>query len=177
MSHIFQIQTQIKDAAAVRAACQRLGLAQPVQGKTQALQWRGRRAGCAVARLGLSRHLRHRQRPVKFDNFQGRWGDQHHLDRFLRRMPCARRRQKLVAGDTAYHGDGPNRWLDQARHPGPRRCRMRIIEIIVTTKGETTVTTKGFAGQSCRDASKFIEQALRKADRRAASPPSFTRLR
>jgi len=36
----------------------------------------------------------------------------------------------------------------------------RIIEIIVSTKGETTVTTKGFAGQSCRDASKFIEQAL-----------------
>ena len=34
------------------------------------------------------------------------------------------------------------------------------IEIIVTAKGETTVTTKGFAGQSCRDASRFIEQAL-----------------
>ena len=36
----------------------------------------------------------------------------------------------------------------------------RIIEIIVTIKGETTVTTKGFTGSSCRDASKFIEQAL-----------------
>ena len=36
----------------------------------------------------------------------------------------------------------------------------RTIEIIVTAKGETTVTTRGFAGQSCRDASKFIEQAL-----------------
>ena len=36
----------------------------------------------------------------------------------------------------------------------------RIIEIIVTAKGETTVTTKGFTGSSCRDASKFIEQAL-----------------
>ena len=35
----------------------------------------------------------------------------------------------------------------------------RIIEIIVPT-GETTVQTKGFAGQSCRDASKFLEQAL-----------------
>jgi len=37
---------------------------------------------------------------------------------------------------------------------------MRSIEILVSPKGETTVTTKGFAGQSCRDASKFIEQAL-----------------
>ena len=36
----------------------------------------------------------------------------------------------------------------------------RTIEIIVTPKGETAVTTKGFAGSSCRDASKFIEQAL-----------------
>ena len=36
----------------------------------------------------------------------------------------------------------------------------RIIEIIVTAKGETTITTKGFTGSSCRDASKFIEQAL-----------------
>ena len=37
---------------------------------------------------------------------------------------------------------------------------MKTIEILVTSKGETTVTTKVFAGQSCRDASKFIEQAL-----------------
>ena len=34
------------------------------------------------------------------------------------------------------------------------------IEIIVSPEGNTTITTKGFAGQSCRDASKFIEQAL-----------------
>jgi hypothetical protein len=37
---------------------------------------------------------------------------------------------------------------------------MRTIEVTVTPKGETTVTTKGFAGSSCRDASKFLEQAL-----------------
>ena len=37
---------------------------------------------------------------------------------------------------------------------------MKTIEIIVTAKGETSVQTKGFAGSSCRDASKFIEQAL-----------------
>ena len=36
----------------------------------------------------------------------------------------------------------------------------KIIEIVVSSKGETTVTTKGFAGSACRDASKFIEQAL-----------------
>ena len=37
---------------------------------------------------------------------------------------------------------------------------MKSIEITVSPKGETTVATKGFLGSSCRDASKFIEQAL-----------------
>ena len=37
---------------------------------------------------------------------------------------------------------------------------MKTIEIIVSPKGETTVTTKGFTGSSCREASKFVEQAL-----------------
>ena len=37
---------------------------------------------------------------------------------------------------------------------------MKTIEIIVSPKGETTVQTKGFAGGECREASKFVEQAL-----------------
>jgi hypothetical protein len=37
---------------------------------------------------------------------------------------------------------------------------LKTIEITISPKGESTVQTKGFAGSSCRDASKFIEQAL-----------------
>lgn len=37
---------------------------------------------------------------------------------------------------------------------------MKTIEIIVTPEGTTTVQTLGFSGSSCREASKFIEQAL-----------------
>ena len=37
---------------------------------------------------------------------------------------------------------------------------MSKIEIMVSPKGETTVTTRGFSGSSCREASKFIEEAL-----------------
>ncbi len=37
---------------------------------------------------------------------------------------------------------------------------MKTIEITVSPKGEATVQTKGFAGATCREASKFIEQAL-----------------
>ena len=36
----------------------------------------------------------------------------------------------------------------------------KIIEIIVSPKGETKVETKGFAGEECRDASRAIEAAL-----------------
>ena len=36
----------------------------------------------------------------------------------------------------------------------------KIIRIIVSPKGETKIETKGFSGSECRDASKFLEQAL-----------------
>ncbi len=38
----------------------------------------------------------------------------------------------------------------------------KIIEIIVSPTGETKIETKGFSGAECRDASKFIEEALGK---------------
>lgn len=36
----------------------------------------------------------------------------------------------------------------------------QTIEIIVSSNGGIQVQTKGFAGASCREASKFIEDAL-----------------
>ena len=36
----------------------------------------------------------------------------------------------------------------------------KTIEIIVTAEGKTSVQTLGFTGPSCRDASKFLEEAL-----------------
>ena len=39
---------------------------------------------------------------------------------------------------------------------------MKTIKLVISPKGETTVETNGFAGQSCQDASKSIEQALGK---------------
>jgi len=38
----------------------------------------------------------------------------------------------------------------------------RIIEITVATDGQTRVETKGFSGEGCREASRFIETALGK---------------
>jgi hypothetical protein len=37
---------------------------------------------------------------------------------------------------------------------------VKTIEILISPKGESTIQTKGFAGQSCRAASGFIETAL-----------------
>ena len=37
---------------------------------------------------------------------------------------------------------------------------MKIIEITVGPRGETKVETKGFTGGACREASRFLEQAL-----------------
>jgi len=75
MSHIVSVQTEVRDATAVRAACKRLGLAEPVLGTTRLFQ--GEVNGLAVQFPGW-------QYPVvadlatgqlKFDDFGGRWGN------------------------------------------------------------------------------------------------------
>ena len=35
-----------------------------------------------------------------------------------------------------------------------------IIEIIIAPDGQSKLETKGFTGQSCREASRFLEEAL-----------------
>ena len=37
---------------------------------------------------------------------------------------------------------------------------MKTIEITVSPNGEAKVETRGFAGGECREASRFVEQAL-----------------
>ena len=36
----------------------------------------------------------------------------------------------------------------------------KIIEITVSPTGETRLETKGFTGEECKEASKFVEQSL-----------------
>ena len=40
--------------------------------------------------------------------------------------------------------------------------KIKIIEIVVSPTGQTQIETKGFTGSECRDASRFVEQALGK---------------
>ena len=50
----------------------------------------------------------------------------------------------------------------------------RVIEVVVSPKGETTVQTKGFAGSDCLQASKFIEDALGISTRERTTPEFFS---
>jgi hypothetical protein len=83
MSHIVTVQTKVHDPHAVAAACRRLNLAAPVQGTAKL--YSGEAHGLVVRFPGW-------QYPavvdpltgtVRYDNFNGYWGDQAQLDRFL----------------------------------------------------------------------------------------------
>jgi hypothetical protein len=47
---------------------------------------------------------------------------------------------------------------------------MRVIEVVVSPKGETAIQTKGYAGRDCLQASKWLEASLGMvtADRKTA---------
>jgi len=83
MSHIVQIQTEIRDPVAIRAACQRLKLPEPVFGETKLFN---------SSATGWAVQLPEWRYPVvcdvntaklAFDNFEGRWGERQQLDRFI----------------------------------------------------------------------------------------------
>ena len=83
MSHVVEIKTEIRDEAAVKAACTRLQLPTP-EHKTVRL--------FSSTVMGLCVQLPGWRYPVvadlktgqlQFDNYNGHWGEQKHLDAFL----------------------------------------------------------------------------------------------
>jgi hypothetical protein len=83
MSHIVTIKTEVRDATAVRRACLRLGLPQPVEGTVKL--YSGQATGLAVQLPEWVYPLvcDTATGKLQYDNFNGRWGDQKELDRFL----------------------------------------------------------------------------------------------
>ena len=83
MSHIVQIKTEVRDPAAVSAACRRLSLPEPVHGTAQLFS--GEVTGLIV-RLPdwpYPAVIDTTTGQVQLDNYDGAWGDQAQLDRFL----------------------------------------------------------------------------------------------
>lgn len=83
MSHIVEIKTEIRDEQAVRSACSRLQLEPPEHKTTKMF------SGTAT---GLCVYLPKWCYPVvcdlktgqiKYDNYEGHWGEQKHFDAFL----------------------------------------------------------------------------------------------
>jgi len=83
LSHIVQIQTQVRDPVAIQAACRRLGLPQPVQKTLQLFS--GEASGIAVELPGWHYPIvcETASGQIKFDNYGGVWGEQAKLDQFL----------------------------------------------------------------------------------------------
>ena len=85
MSHIVTVQTRVHDSVAVAAACQRLGLAAPVQGAAQL--YSGEATGLLVQLPGWYYPvvIDVLTGTIRYDNYGGAWGEQAQLDRFLQR--------------------------------------------------------------------------------------------
>jgi hypothetical protein len=83
VSHVITIRTEVRDAEAVRAACQRLGLEQPVQGTARLFE--GEASGLLVKLPDWTYPavVDTASGQVRFDNYGGHWGDPKHLDAFL----------------------------------------------------------------------------------------------
>jgi len=83
LSHLVEIRTEVRDATAVSAACQRLQLPQPVQGIHRLFS--GEVAGLGVQLPGwrYPAVCQLETGQIRYDNYGGRWGQQQHLDRFL----------------------------------------------------------------------------------------------
>src|SRR5260370_9775899 len=83
MSHIVTIQTKLHDPVAIAAACQRLKLPAPVEGT--ATLFSGEATGLLVKLPDWVYPLvvNTTTGQAAFDNYQGAWGRQEELDRFL----------------------------------------------------------------------------------------------
>ncbi len=100
MSHIVQIKSEVKDEAAVRAACLRLKWEQPTFGTFSVF---------SVSRVGLGIRLPNWNYPVvcdlqtgavDFDNYNGAWGKQETLDAFMQAYTIEK--AKLEAAKNGY---------------------------------------------------------------------------
>ncbi len=83
MSHIVEIKTEVRDAIAVVAACQRLKLDAPTQGTAKLFS---SSATGVIVKLPGWRYpavFDVQSGQARYDNYNGRWGEQQQLNRFL----------------------------------------------------------------------------------------------
>lgn len=83
MSHIVEIKTQVRDPSAVAATCRRLSLPEPRHDCFQVFNARATGLGVQLPDWSYPVVFDTANGTVQFDNFNGVWGKQAELDRFL----------------------------------------------------------------------------------------------
>jgi hypothetical protein len=88
LSHVVTIKTELRDPAAIHAAARRLGLAAPVQGTAEL--YSGTATGLIVQLPGWHYPIicQPETGQIRYDDFNGYWGDRRELDRFLQLYAC-----------------------------------------------------------------------------------------
>jgi hypothetical protein len=83
LSHIVSIKTELRDPAAIRAACGRLELPIPTQSTAQLFS--GQATGLVVRLTNWVYPvvIDTNTGQIQYDNYNGAWGDQAQLDRLL----------------------------------------------------------------------------------------------
>ena len=110
MSHLVQISTKVRDELAIAGACRRLGLAMPRPGT--ATLFSGECTGLLLQLPGWNYPavLDLATGTIAYDNFNGAWGEQEHLDRFLQAYAVEKakleaRKKNFAVAETVL-GDG-----------------------------------------------------------------------
>ena len=92
MSHIVTIKTEVRDGAAVAAACRRLSLPEPAHGTAQL--YGGQVSGLLVQLPDWLYPIviDPSTGTVRYDNYGGVWGNEQHLHRFVQAYVVERSR-------------------------------------------------------------------------------------
>ena len=83
MSHIVTIQVEVKDFDAIKSACRRLELKEPAYGRTEIFQTEVEGVLVQLPDWIYPVVCVLETGEVKYDTYNGNWGDEKHLHRFV----------------------------------------------------------------------------------------------
>ncbi len=120
MSHIVEVQTEIRDPIAIRAACHRLQLPTPIEGEHKLFGSVVTGWGVQLPKWRYPVVCQTDSGKVQFDNYGGRWGDPVELDRY--KQGYAVEKTKLEA-------------YQQGHSVSERSCEDGSVELLVEIGG------------------------------------------
>lgn len=83
MNHIVTIQVEVRDLDAIKSACKRLELKEPIHGKTKLFETEVEGILVELPEWVFPLVCNLETGEVKYDNYNGAWGERKHLDRFV----------------------------------------------------------------------------------------------